>query len=97
MRFMFLRRSLLILLVLAALAVALQGCAAYEIRRPMALEGTVTITWRVDPKNVPSDYCGYAQEIAKGHYFIAFRRAYDVNDVCTIHELWHALGGSHAQ
>jgi hypothetical protein len=90
---MFLRRLLLVALVLASLAQV--GCAAYEIRRPMASEGTVLVTWRVDPSRVPDGHCGWAQEIARGHYLLTFKRAFDVNEECTIHELWHALGGKH--
>jgi hypothetical protein len=89
-----LRRLLLIALVLASLA-QVQACAVYEVRRPMAPEGTVLVTWRVDPAHVPGNHCGWAQEIARGHYLLTFKRAFDVNEECTIHELWHAMGGKH--
>lgn len=88
------RRILLVALVLATVWAGF-GCAAYEIRQPMAESGTVTVTWRVSPLEVPGDHCGWATQIARGHYLLTFKRRFDVNSECTIHELWHALGGSH--
>lgn len=91
------RRLLLTACVLGALLAGgfLGGCAQYEIRRPMAESGTVLITWEVNPARVPGNHCGWAEQIARGHYHITFRRAYDVNDLCVAHEAWHFLGGSH--
>lgn len=91
---MILRRLLLIALVAATVLLCF-GCAQYEIRQPMAERGTVTITWEVNPARVPGNHCGWASEIAQGHYLITFRRAYDFNNVCWPHELNHAFGGSH--
>ena len=88
------RRLLLLALVLLAV-LALQGCAAYEARQPMAQRGTVLVTWEIAPDRVPGDACGFAQEIATGHYLITFRRAYDFNNVCWPHEFNHAFGGRH--
>jgi hypothetical protein len=93
---MLLRRLLLILLVLAALA-TVSGCAMfdrYEIRQPMADYGTVKVTWLVG--YVPPQFgCGYALEIEPGHYLLTFRERYDFNHVCWPHELNHAFGGRH--
>ena len=83
------RRCLLVCLVVVS------GCAAYEVRQPMADRGTVLLTWEVAPEHVPGNHCGWAREIARGHWLISFKRAYDFNNVCWPHELAHAMGGSH--
>jgi hypothetical protein len=94
---MLLRRLLLILLVLAALA-TVSGCAMfdrYEIRQPMADYGTVKVTWLVG--YVPPQFgCVYALEIEPGHYLLTFRQPIDFNTAnCLSHELLHALGSRH--
>lgn len=98
---MFLRRLLLVALVLASLALVLQGCAEYEIRRPMADSGKVLIAWEINPSRVPDGHCGVAVQQTRGTdeapplYTIAFRRRPDFNSVCLPHELIHAFGGVH--
>lgn len=90
------RRILLTLLVLIALIPVLTGCAEYEIRQPMAERGTVLVTWRVSPSEVPKGHCGWAQEISRGHYLITFTRVFDLfNEPCPIHELGHVMGATH--
>jgi hypothetical protein len=88
-----LRRLLLVLAVVYCLS--LVGCAGYETREPMAERGTVLITWEVNPARVPGNHCGWAEQIAEGHWLISFRRLYDFNNVCWPHELGHAMGGKH--
>lgn len=75
------------LIVLAL--VMLQGCAS----KPIADRGTVLLTWEIG--SVPGLHCGYAREIARGHYLVTFRRAYSFDDPCVIHELTHVFGGDH--
>lgn len=90
---MFFKRSLLVLLVAAALAAVLSGCAGYELRQPMADRGTVTLTWQIGTP--PCGGCGCAQEIAKGHWLVTLRREYTFNDLCASHELLHVFGARH--
>lgn len=92
---MLFRRLLLIALVAATLWLAF-GCASYETR-PMAERGTVLLTWEVDPSRVPGNHCGWAVEIAKGHWLVTFRRAYGFDHICWPHELAHAFGADHAE
>ncbi len=82
-------------LVALAMLELLAGCAQYEIRQPMANRGTVLVTWEVNPARVPGNHCGWAEQIAANHWLISFRRAYDPNHECVIHELWHAMKGIH--
>jgi hypothetical protein len=85
----------LLLSSLVGIALVVVGCAHYEQKQPMAERGTVLLTWEVAPERVPANHCGWAEQIAKGHWLISFRRAYDFNHVCWAHELGHAFGGSH--
>lgn len=102
----FLRRALLVVLVLAA-ASQLPGCATpaqiCDVRQdytstPVPTRGAVRVTWEVKP--LPAGRYGYATcDRAGQNCHIELADLPDFNNVCRLadfgHELAHALGANH--
>src|SRR5688572_28200343 len=92
-------RRLICLAVLAAgvACVLLAGCAFYEVRRPVATSGTVTVTWSLGQTSFEDGRCGEALRLGPGHYLIRLRSVPDFNNpgTCLSHEMLHAFGGIH--
>lgn len=75
------------------LILLLTGCAT-QPTTPIADSGSVRITWEIG--YVPPQYgCGYAREVARGHWLVTFRRKYGWHELCWPHELNHAFGAEH--
>lgn len=102
---MFLRRSLLILLVLAALALVLQGCASpavqcgmrddyepdrYRHHEPVATTGRVTVTWLYRQGFEDNRY---GESFVSGDELVVRMRGEPPthNDVCGLARLGHEI------